>query len=185
MRLLNSASHCRQLTFGVAFSSSQRFSFQILVFDKVAKCNVGGDEHHSNECDSMSKCTNLNTIMWSFEPKPLFLLMSEKWIRVWCGTLMYIFNKGVLCVLSWRRSVMPASVAAEKMPLSCDVFYAQRWHRLTFLGLFFQVLLSIGLMCLTCLVLLYHTFIKQGFYCSGVSEVYGEGRAHQPQLGNR
>lgn len=113
MRLQSSTSYYRLLsfTFGMAFSSSQRFSFQILVFGKVTKCSVTLDEYHSNECDSTSKCTNLNTFMWSIRPKTLFLLMSVRggsgsnvahWyifsIKVY---FVYKLEEVVWCVVLW------------------------------------------------------------------------------------
>lgn len=188
MRLQNSTSHYRQLTFGMAFSSSQKFSFQILVFDEVTKCNVSLDGHHSNESDSTSECTNLNTIMQYFEPKPLFLMMSERGesgpnVAHWCIFSIMVCFVNKLEEVVW--GMVPWLIRNQEDAPFLWCVLCTEVTQTDIPGAFFQVLMNIGLMCLTWLVWLYHTRVKQGFCCSGVSAVYGGPRAHQPQLGNR
>lgn len=48
-----------------------------------------------------------------------------------------------------------------------------------------QILLYIGLMCLTCPVGFYHTFVKQGLCYSGVSAVYGERKGPSATVGKQ
>lgn len=70
--------------------------------------------------------------------------------------------------------------------LSCDVIYTLCWNKLPFLGHFFpilQILLYIGLMCLTRPVGFYYTFVKQGLCYSVVSAVYGESNGPSALVG--